>query len=272
MRAAKGGQEWQIRETSRVPNTNLIVCASRTAEKAPALPNSSALPTYPSRSAIGCISSLSTGDCPWLQGQWETAQIANARFVEAMVRRVTASPRRQRTCGSALTTEANIDAERPKRRLHPTQVAGQSARIFGPAGAVACLPSTFNANPQKIGGTTRPRAALAHELPQANSDRVRVGDALNRGLTVGCVGASEGTSGLEGCSCTPRTDLAKGPGSFRSPGAIGWAAATCPFACLRWSGGRGNSAAGLGSPPRSGASRSSSPAMPTSVKSAYRRA
>ena len=36
--------------------------------------------------------------------------------------------------------------------------------------------------------------------------------------------------------------------------------------------GRGSSAAGLGAAPRSGASRSSSPAMPTSVKSAYRRA
>ncbi len=69
-------------------------------------------------------------------------------------------------------------------------------------------------------------------------------------------------------SCTPRTDLADGSGSFPSPGAVRFPAAACPFDRP----GCGSSAAGLGTAPRSGASRSSSPAMPTSVKSAYRRA
>ena len=33
--------------------------------------------------------------------------------------------------GSAFTTEGNVDAERPKKCLRPTQVAGEGARIFG---------------------------------------------------------------------------------------------------------------------------------------------
>src|SRR6266511_4554101 len=70
-------------------------------------------------------------------------------------------------------------------------------------------------------------------------------------------------------SCTPRTGLAEGSESYPSPGAVRFPAAACPF---DWPPGRGSSAAGLGAAPRSGASRSSSPAMPTSVKSAYRRA
>src|SRR5271166_5048098 len=101
--------------------------------------------------------------------------------------------------GSAFTTEGNVDAESPKKCLRPTQVPGQGARIFGPAGPVACLPRAFNTNPQKIGGAARPGAALAHELPHASSDRVRVDDALDRGLAVGCVGARESTGGPEGC-------------------------------------------------------------------------
>src|SRR5271165_5325522 len=71
-------------------------------------------------------------------------------------------------------------------------------------------------------------------------------------------------------SCTPRTDLAaEDSGSFPSPGPVRFPAAACPF---DWLPGRGSSAAALGRAPRSGASRSSSPAMPTSVKRAYRRA
>jgi hypothetical protein len=86
--------------------------------------------------------------------------------------------------GSAFTTEGNVDAERPKKRLRPTQVAGEGAGIFGLAGAVASLTGAFNADPQKIGGATRPGAALAHELPHASGDRVRVDDALDRSLAV----------------------------------------------------------------------------------------
>ena len=97
--------------------------------------------------------------------------------------------------GSAFTTEGNVDAERPKKRLRATQVAGEGARIFGPADPVARLPGAFNTNPQKISGAPRPRAALAHELLQASGDRVRVDDAFDRGLAVGCVGTSESASG-----------------------------------------------------------------------------
>jgi hypothetical protein len=118
--------------------------------------------------------------------------------------------------GSAFTTEGNVDAERPKEALRPTQVAGEGAGILGPAGAVLrnTLTAAFKANPQKIGGAPRPRAALAHEFPHARSNRVRVDDAVDRGLAIGCVGASEGAGGPEagagsarcsapcaGCSC-----------------------------------------------------------------------
>ena len=54
------------------------------------------------------------------------------------------------TSSSALTTEGNVDAERPKKSLRPTQVAGESAGIFGPAGVVSCLAGAFNADPQKV--------------------------------------------------------------------------------------------------------------------------
>jgi hypothetical protein len=68
-------------------------------------------------------------------------------------------------------------------------------------------------------------------------------------------------------SCTPRTDLAAADsGSFPPSCAVRLPAAASPF---DWLPGCGSSAAGLGAAPRSGASRSSSPAMPTRVKSAY---
>jgi hypothetical protein len=63
-------------------------------------------------------------------------------------------------------------------------------------------------------------------------------------------------------SCTPRTDVApEACGRLRSLSALGRSTAVCPFDCLA---GCGNSAGGAGPAPRSGASRSSSPAMPTS--------
>ena len=96
--------------------------------------------------------------------------------------------------GSAFTTEGNLEAERAKKCLRPTQVAGEGARIFGPAGPVTCLPRAFNADPQKIGGAADPRAALAHELPHASGDRVGVDHALDRRLAIVRVGAG-GASG-----------------------------------------------------------------------------
>ena len=69
--------------------------------------------------------------------------------------------------GSAFTTGRNLDTERPKKRLYATQVAGEGAGIFRPTGAVPrdTITAAFNADPQKIGGATRPGRALAHELP-----------------------------------------------------------------------------------------------------------
>jgi len=49
-----------------------------------------------------------------------------------------------------ITTARNVDTERPKKCLRPTQVRGEGARISGPAVPVACLTGAFNANSQKI--------------------------------------------------------------------------------------------------------------------------
>src|SRR5262245_6400762 len=103
--------------------------------------------------------------------------------------------------GSAFTTERNLDTERPKKRLCATQLAGEDAGIFRPTGAAArdTITAAFDADPQKIGGGARPGGATAHELPQASGDRIRVDDALDRGLAVCGVGSSEGAGGPETC-------------------------------------------------------------------------
>ncbi|MGA7166506.1 MAG: hypothetical protein WBX37_21520 [Pseudolabrys sp.] len=100
-----------------------------------------------------------------------------------------------------MATERNLDTERPKKRLCATQVAGEGAGIFRPTGAVPrdTITAAFNADPQKIGGATRPGGALAHELAHASGDWIRVDHALERGLAVGCVGASEGAGGPKTC-------------------------------------------------------------------------
>ena len=83
-------------------------------------------------------------------------------------------------------------------------MAGEGAGIFRPTGAVLRDTITaVNADPQKIGGATRPGGALAHELAHARGDRIGVDDALDCGLAVGCVGASEGVGGPETCSRRP---------------------------------------------------------------------
>ena len=79
--------------------------------------------------------------------------------------------------------QCNIDALRAKKCLRPTQVAGERARISGQGGAAACLSS---ADPQKVSGGTGPGGVLGHEPPDASGDRVRVDDALDGSLTVGC--------------------------------------------------------------------------------------
>ena len=100
---------------------------------------------------------------------------------------------------SSFTTERNLDTKRPKKRLRATQVAGEGAGIFRPTGAVPrdTITAAVNADPQKICSATRPGAALAHELPHASGDRVRVDNALDRGRAVGCIGARESTGGPE---------------------------------------------------------------------------
>src|SRR5262245_48937151 len=97
--------------------------------------------------------------------------------------------------GSTFTTEGNVNAKRAKKCLRAPQLAGEGARIFGPTEVAGCPTGVFRADPQKITSATRPGAALAHKLPHAGSDRVRVDHALDRSTAVGCVGACEGAGG-----------------------------------------------------------------------------
>jgi hypothetical protein len=68
---------------------------------------------------------------------------------------------------SAFTTEGNVDAERPKKRLRPTQVAGEGAGIFGPADAVVCVTGPFAA------GRRRSAALPVQELRSLMNSRTR---------------------------------------------------------------------------------------------------
>ena len=70
---------------------------------------------------------------------------------------------------------------------------------FGLAGAVTCLAGALKADPQEIGGATRPGTALAHDLRHPRGDRIGVDDALDRRLAAACIGASESASGPEAC-------------------------------------------------------------------------
>src|SRR5262245_48808982 len=82
---------------------------------------------------------------------------------------------------AAFTTESNLDAQRPKRRLDATQTAGERAGIFGPAHATPrnAVTVAIGADTQKVGGATRPRAALCHDIPDAGGHRVGVDDAFD---------------------------------------------------------------------------------------------
>ena len=91
----------------------------------------------------------------------------------------------------ALAAENDIDAQRTQTGLGSPESAGERAGVFGPVprSAVTAAAAT---NPQKVGGTARPRAALAHDLPHEGGDRVGVDDALDRSPAVCLIGAAEG--------------------------------------------------------------------------------
>ena len=85
--------------------------------------------------------------------------------------------------GAALTSEGDVDAERPQERLRPAQLAGELAGAFGPAGVAieTTLAAATGAHPQQVGGGPAPGAALGHDLANAGCHRVGVDDVVDRG-------------------------------------------------------------------------------------------
>src|SRR5262245_15004009 len=92
----------------------------------------------------------------------------------------------------------------PTLRLARGALSIMIASIVARAGSAAALitvllcsqpPTVASAQSQS---NSDPGGALAHELAHASGDRIGVDDALDRGLAVGCVGASEG-GGPETC-------------------------------------------------------------------------
>jgi hypothetical protein len=74
----------------------------------------------------------------------------------------------------AFTTRGNVDTYCPQEGLRAPQAARKRAGIFRPAGAVprSAITVATAARPQKVAGTTRPQAALGHDLPHASGDRI----------------------------------------------------------------------------------------------------
>ena len=68
---------------------------------------------------------------------------------------------------SAFTTEGNVDAQYPKERLRTTQSAGEFPGALGPSRGSAREAGTRQGctGTQKVGSTSRPRAAVRHNLP-----------------------------------------------------------------------------------------------------------
>ena len=81
------------------------------------------------------------------------------------------------------------------RRKWPARARGFLGQPVPPLGIRSLLRSRLTCKKS----VALPVQALAHELAHASGDRVRVDNALDRGLAVGRVGASEGAGGPETC-------------------------------------------------------------------------
>jgi len=68
---------------------------------------------------------------------------------------------------SAFTTEGDVDAQCPKECLRTTQSAGKFPGTLGPSSGPAREVGTRQgcAGTQEVGSTSRPRAAVCHNLP-----------------------------------------------------------------------------------------------------------
>jgi hypothetical protein len=77
---------------------------------------------------------------------------------------------------SPFTTEANVDAQYPKECLRTTQSAGEVPGALGPNRGPAREAGTRQGctGTQEVGSTSRPRAAVRHNLPQPSGHWIGV--------------------------------------------------------------------------------------------------
>jgi hypothetical protein len=77
---------------------------------------------------------------------------------------------------SPFTAEGNVDAQYPKECLRTTQSAGEFSGTLGPSRGPAREAGTRQgcASTQEVGSTSRPRAAVRHNLPHPSGHWIRV--------------------------------------------------------------------------------------------------
>jgi hypothetical protein len=66
---------------------------------------------------------------------------------------------------SAFTSEGNVDTQCSKEWLHPAQAAGEGPRVLRPSRDREAGTRQIGASTQEVQSTSRPRAAVCHNLP-----------------------------------------------------------------------------------------------------------
>src|SRR6476469_6042502 len=105
-----------------------------------------------------------------------------------------------------LTAEDDLNPERAKRGLCPTQPARECAGTLWPARSGPSghsIAGNIDADLQKVGCASRPLRSVGHELAHMGRYRVGVDDVLDRAAPVvgisGFKGALGSKSGFAGC-------------------------------------------------------------------------
>jgi hypothetical protein len=100
---------------------------------------------------------------------------------------------------SAFTIEGKLDAQCSKERLCATQAAGEGPRVLRPSRGPARKAGTRQVctGTEEVRSTSRPRAAVCHNLPYPSGYWVKFDQVFNRGPAVCLISPSEGARGPE---------------------------------------------------------------------------